>query len=65
MPADAWADWPTRISVRARSADGVHVEAWAEVDAGRDIAPVAPRFGWQIPDALRGGFNAAWSGLEK
>lgn len=62
-PADAWADWPTRISVRARSADGVHVEAWAEVDADRDIAPVAPRFGWQIPDALRGGFNVAWSGL--
>ena len=63
VPADAWADWPTRISVRARGADGVHAEAWADVVADRDMAQVAPRFGWQIPDALRGGFNAAWSGL--
>lgn len=62
-PADAWADWPTRISVSARSSGGARTEAWADVVADRDIAPVAPRFGWQIPDALRGGFNAAWSGL--
>jgi hypothetical protein len=62
-PADAWADWPTRISVRARSADGGQVEAWADIAADRDIAPVGPRLAWQVPDALRGGFNAAWSAL--
>ncbi|HEY5645899.1 MAG TPA: hypothetical protein VIS76_08170, partial [Pseudomonadales bacterium] len=60
-PPDAWADRVVRISARAVDARGSQVEAWQEVFVDRDVAPVAPVFGWAIPDALRGGFNVAAS----
>lgn len=63
VPPDAWAERPVRISVAARPEDGGLVETWQEIGVGRDAAPVEPTWGWRIPDALRGGFNAAWSGL--
>ena len=60
VPADAWADHPVRVSVRASDAAGRQVEAWSDIDVGR-AAPVAnAELHWPIPDALRGGFNVAW-----
>lgn len=60
VPPDAWADRPVRISVRAYDEAGAQAETWTELDVGHDAAPVDPMLHWPIPDALRGGFNAAW-----
>ena len=60
VPADAWADRPARISARARDASGRQAETWAEISVGSEVLPVAPYLHWPIPEALRGGFNAAW-----
>jgi len=60
VPSDAWADHDVRVSIRARDAQGRHVEAWKEIKVGRDAQAVSPQHYWLIPDALRGGFNAAW-----
>lgn len=60
VPEDAWADWPVRISARALSASGQHVEAFQEITAGRETAPANPQWGWAIPEPLKGGFNVAW-----
>lgn len=69
VPDDAWADRPVRVSVRARGTGdtkGVAVagaQAGADVVARRDIDPVQPAAHWEVPDALRGGFNLAWRAL--
>jgi len=60
VPADAWADRPVRISVRARDASGAQAETWKEIGVERDIGPVNPNLVWPIPASLRGGFNIAW-----
>lgn len=60
VPADAWADRPVRISTVARDGSGRQVETWREVSVGRDTPAVNPILFWDIPEALRGGFNAAW-----
>ena len=60
VPTDAWAERPVRISARALDHAGRQMEAWQAIAVGRDVAPVAPMLSWPIPDALRGGFNAAW-----
>lgn len=60
VPADAWADRPVRISLRAREASGRQAETWEEIDVDRTAQPVNPERYWPIPAALRGGFNAAW-----
>jgi len=60
VPADAWADRPVRISVGARDASGRQTQTWSELAVSRDLASVEPHLYWPIPDALRGGFNAAW-----
>ena len=59
VPQDVWADWPVRVSAVARQADGHQAEAYVEVSAGRETRPVNPRWGWTIPEELRGGFNVA------
>jgi hypothetical protein len=63
VPADAWADRPVRISARAFDRDGAQAETWRDMTVDRDVPAVAPRFAWEIPESLRGGFNAAWSAL--
>ena len=60
VPADAWADRPVRISMRALGASGRQAETWSEIAVGRETVPVNPALYWSIPEALRGGFNAAW-----
>ncbi|MGA8205788.1 MAG: hypothetical protein WB812_14810 [Woeseiaceae bacterium] len=61
VPADAWADRPVRISVRARDASGRQAETWTELGVDRDAAPVHAEQYSAIPATLRGGFNAAWN----
>ncbi|MGB5295447.1 MAG: hypothetical protein WBP34_10890, partial [Thermoanaerobaculia bacterium] len=63
VPADAWADWPVRISVQAMSAEGAKSETSVEVEAGRETNPVNAVHGWALPEELRGGFNVAWDAL--
>lgn len=59
-PADAWADVLVRISARIADSAGRQVETWQEIDVEREIPAVAPFLYWAMPDALHGGFNAAW-----
>lgn len=61
VPPDAWADHPVTISVAARGAGSVTAETAQTVQVERNIPPVGSRPGWQIPEALRGGFNIAWA----
>src|SRR5690606_35590995 len=66
---------PVRVSVRARDAGGAvgagagagagiaadaAAEAGVDVVARRDIDPAQPVAHWEVPEALRGGFNLAW-----
>lgn len=59
-PPDAWADRLVRISAMAEAEDGARVETWQEIEVGRDAPRVNPVRAYAVPDALRGGFNAAW-----
>ena len=52
-------DWAS-ISARLKDSVGRQVETWQEIEVVREIAPVAPYLYFAIPEALRGGFNAAW-----
>ena len=61
--ADAWADEPVRISVRARDASGAQQTALVEIEAVRDQAPVNPEQSWSVPAALLGGLDVASTGL--
>lgn len=61
VPTDAWADRPVRVSLRARDAAGRQAETWQELGVSRDLAPVMLEPYSAMPDALRGGFNAAWN----
>ena len=63
VPADAWADKPVRVSILATTDAGAQSETFAEIRAGGEAGLVNPVPAWRIPDALRGGFNVAWSGL--
>ena len=59
-PADAWADFPVRISARLIDESGRQVETWQEIAVERELPPVSPFLYWAMPEELRGGFNAAW-----
>ncbi len=63
VPADAWADWPVRLSVQATTNEGARRETFFEISAGRETPPVNAVYGWTVPDELRGGFNVAWEAL--
>ena len=63
VPADAWADRPVRISIRAVSQGGAASETYADVAAGRDAPAVALQPGWALPEPLLGGFNVAAKAL--
>jgi len=63
VPADVWADWPVRISVRALGDNGASAEAFIDIKTGRKTPPVNAVYGWTLPEALRGGFNVAWTAL--
>ena len=62
-PADAWADVPVRISARVFDDTGRQAETWQEIEVAREIPTVSPYLYFAIPEALRGGFNAAWMPL--
>jgi len=62
-PADAWADRPVVISVRAVDENGAQIETSKEIAVDREIAPVNPNMYWPLPESLRGGFNIAWAPL--
>jgi hypothetical protein len=63
VPADAWADWPVRISARATNEAGAQVESFTHISAGRETPPVSAVYGWTLPGELRGGLNVAWGAL--
>src|SRR5690606_10395775 len=73
VPADAWADRPVRISLRARAEDSSFVQTATEVaafgqtatglTARDDVGLVDPGTPDVVPQALRGGFNRAWEAL--
>ena len=63
VPADAWADWPVRISAHATTKEGAEDEAFVDISAGRETNPVNAVHAWSIPAELRGGFNVAWQSL--
>jgi hypothetical protein len=63
VPADAWADWPVRISVKAANEAGAQVETSIDIHAGRETPAVNAVYGWTLPEELRGGFNVAWQAL--
>ncbi len=58
VPWDMPAVNPVQLSVRASDDDGAG-SALVAITADNDAAPVDPVFHWPVPDALRGGFNAA------
>lgn len=60
VPSDAWADHNVRVSVRAYDIEGRQVEAWSDISVNRATPAANAHHFWPIPDALRGGFNAAW-----
>jgi hypothetical protein len=57
--ADAWADEPVRITVRARAADGAGVTGAALITPRGEAEPVAPEQAWSVPEPLRGGLDVA------
>ena len=59
VPADAWADWPVRISTRAITETGGKVENFVDISSGREAPPINPVTWWTLPEELRGGFNVA------
>ena len=61
--ADAWADEPVRISVRAMDGSGAQQTASVEIESARDQAAVNPEQGWSVPAALLGGLDVASTGL--
>lgn len=56
---DAWADIQVRVGARAQASDGRYASAFADVRVGRDALAVDPVHAWNIPEALRGGFNVS------
>jgi hypothetical protein len=61
--ADAWADLPVRVTVRARDAGGNFATAFAEITPNREAPPLNPQPGWTLAPELRGGLDVAWSGF--
>jgi Mg-chelatase subunit ChlD len=61
--ADAWAEEPVQITVRARTDVGGQVSTSAQIDASREVVPADTRPGWPLPTAVLGGLNAASHGL--
>ncbi len=59
VPADAWADMPTRVTLRAVASDGRVITAATEITPGRDAAPVGAEQAWPVPQGLLGGLDAA------
>lgn len=60
--ADAWADIPVRIGVRARAAeDDRFVSAYVDVAVDRDAVPVNPVHAFNVPEPLQGGIDVARS----
>ena len=62
VPADAWADWPVQLNVRA-SGPGFSAAAAAELTPGREVPEINSERPWQLPQALLGGFNVASTAL--
>lgn len=63
VPADAWSNRPVRISSRAILADGRQVESFADLQAEAGGKAINPVHGFDLPAALLGGPNVAWSAL--
>ena len=54
---DAWADVPTRVTVRASTQDGRLATASTDLTPRRDVLPVGAEQAWPVPDCAAG-----WSG---
>lgn len=58
VPPDVPALHPARLSAHARDRHG-HGKATHDIAIDADAPPVQPAFHWPVPEALRGGMNAA------
>lgn len=58
VPPDVPALRPARVSAHARDRHG-HGKATHDIAIDADAPPVQPAFHWPVPEALRGGMNAA------
>jgi hypothetical protein len=63
VPPDAYADKPVRISAAIFTGPRLNGEAVAEVQVERGDTPSVAVSHWDLPDALLGGINVAWSAL--
>jgi hypothetical protein len=63
VPDDAWADRPVQVSVAAYQGRHLQGQASAVIDVSTEVNPVQAHPYWAVPDALRGGFNLAWTAL--
>jgi hypothetical protein len=63
VPDDAWADHPIQVSVAAYAGRHLRAQAGAVIAVDTDTPPVQPHPYWPVPEAMRGGFNLAWSAL--
>ena len=63
IQADAWSDQAVQIAARATADQGQQGVAALQLQAACNAQPVSPRLDFPVPEALRGGFNLAWSAL--
>jgi hypothetical protein len=63
VPDDAWAGRPVQVSVAAYQGRHLQREASAVIAVSTESNPVQAHPYWAVPDALRGGFNLAWTAL--
>jgi hypothetical protein len=63
VPDDAWAGRPVQVSVAAYQDRHLEGQASTMIDVGTEANPVQAHPYWAVPDALRGGFNLAWTAL--
>jgi len=61
VPDDAWAGRPVQVSVAAYAGRHLQGQVSALIDVDTDAHPVQPHPYWAVPDAMRGGFNLAWT----
>jgi hypothetical protein len=63
VPDDAWSGRPVQVSVAAYQDRHLKGQASTGIDVSTEANPVQAHPYWAVPDALRGGFNLAWTAL--